>query len=142
MDGRDKNDPGGVFWLHVGSFAVYNVLIGYLLLHREEPGVTSLVTFFVAMALHFFVNDYGLREHHGRAYHRYGRWVLAAAVTAGVGLGYLVDVGDLLLAVLFAFLGGGVILNVIKEELPAERRSRFGSFATGVAGYTAVLLLM
>jgi formate-dependent nitrite reductase membrane component NrfD len=27
--------PAAVFWIHIGSFAVYNALIGYLLLHRE-----------------------------------------------------------------------------------------------------------
>jgi hypothetical protein len=31
---------------------------------------------------------------------------------------------------------------VIKEELPAERESRFWPFARGTGGYAAVLLLM
>ncbi|WP_245180726.1 ZIP family metal transporter [Haloarcula amylovorans] len=74
---RGENEGGseshGVFWVHIGTFTLYNVLIGYLLLHREESGVASLAIFFVAMALHFFVNDYGLREYHGSAYRRYGR---------------------------------------------------------------------
>ncbi|MBV0924661.1 hypothetical protein KTS45_10675 [Halomicroarcula limicola] len=130
----------GVFWVHIGTFTLYNVLIGYLLLHREESGVASLAIFFVAMALHFFVNDYGLREYHGSAYRRYGRWALAAAVFAGLGLGYVVEVSELLLAVLFALLAGGIVLNVIKEELPAERKSRFWAFLAGVVGYTALLL--
>lgn len=43
---------------------------------------------------------------------------------------------------LFAFLAGSVVLNVIKEELPSERRSRFASFAAGVLGYSVVLLAM
>lgn len=46
------------------SFAIYNLLIGYLLLHREEPGRLALMLFFIAMALHFLVNDFGLQEHH------------------------------------------------------------------------------
>ena len=41
---------------------------------------------------------------------------------------------------LFAFLAGGVVLNVMKEELPEERQSRFGAFLLGVAGYGGVLL--
>lgn len=129
-----------VFWLHCGSFAVYNALIGYLLVHREVPGVTSLLTYAAAMGLHFLVNDVGLREHHGDVYHRRGRWLLAGAIVAGCGLGYAVAVDELALALLVAFLAGGVILNVIKEELPADRESRFWAFAAGATGYTLVLL--
>jgi hypothetical protein len=36
----------GVFWLHIGSFTLYNLLIGYLLLHREETGLWSLLLYF------------------------------------------------------------------------------------------------
>ncbi len=44
--------------------AVYNALIGYLFFHRLAAGLEDLLLFFVAMALHFVVNDHGLREHH------------------------------------------------------------------------------
>lgn len=44
------------------------------------------------------------------------------------------------LAVIIAFLSGGVILNVLKEELPEERESRFWPFFLGAAGYAAVLV--
>ncbi|WP_339103894.1 hypothetical protein [Haloterrigena salinisoli] len=138
--GEPERTPDGVFWVHAGSFAAYNALVGYLLVHREEPGVTSLAFFVVAMALHFVVNDFGLREHHGRIYHRYGRWLLAAAVLLGVTVGYATPVSEFVLALLLAFLGGGIVLNVIKEELPSERRSRFGSFVVGAAGYSLLLL--
>ncbi|MFB6119576.1 MAG: hypothetical protein ABEJ68_00490 [Halobacteriaceae archaeon] len=130
-----------VFWMHVAAFSGYNLLVGYLLLHREQPGVESLLLFGVAMALHFVVNDWGLRHHHGDAYHDRGRWVLAGAILLGLGVGFVVPMDREALAVLFAFLAGGVILNVIKEEVPAERESRFSAFALGATGYAAVLLL-
>ena len=129
------------FWVHIGSFALYNALIGYLLLHREETGVESLLLFFVAMALHFLVNDYSLREHHGRAYRHYARWLLAGSVFVGLAVGYVTPISELHLAVLFAFLAGSIVLNVIKEELPADRESHFWAFAAGVVGYSALLLL-
>lgn len=131
--------PRGVFWIHIGSFAAYNGLIGYLLLHREQTGIAALTTYFAAMALHFVVNDYGLRDHHGRAYHRYGRWILSAAVFVGLAVGYVTAVSELWLALLFSFLAGGIILNVIKEELPTERQSRFWAFVLGVFVYSLVL---
>lgn len=132
----------GVFRLHVGSFALYNVLIGYLLVHREDPGVAGLVFFAVAMGLHFLTNDIGLRHHHRDGYDRVGRWTLALAVLVGWLLGVVVTVRALTVGALTAFLGGGVVLNVIKEELPAERESRFWAFAVGAGGYAALLLAM
>lgn len=139
----EEDIPGpGVFWLHVVSFAIYNALIGYLLLHREDPGLRGLLLFFVAMALHFLVNDYGLRKDHRGAYDRSGRWILSAAVLLGWGIGTQVEIGELPLALLFAFLAGGIVLNVLKEELPAERESRFSAFVLGAAGYAAILLLL
>lgn len=130
----------GVFWLHISSFAIYNALIGYLLFHREEPGILSLLFFAIALGLHFVVNDYGLRENHKHIYDKTGRWILAAAIMVGAAIGYGTKIHEAAIAVLFAFLAGGIILNVLKEELPEERESRFGAFALG-AGIYAVLLL-
>lgn len=132
----------GVFWLHIGSFALYNLLIGYLLVRRPEQGLPELVWFFVAMALHFVVNDFGLREHHKAAYTRTGRWVLAAAVLLGWSAGLFGELPEATRALLVAFLAGGVVLNVLKEELPTERESRFWPFALGAAAYAALLLLI
>lgn len=138
--GGEARPEAGVFWIHLGSFAAYNLLIGYLLVHREEADLRGLVIFAVAMALHFLVNDQGLREHHGRAYDHVGRWPLAAAPLAGFVLGISTTVSPVLLSALFAFLGGGIVLNVLKEELPEDRESKFWAFAAGSGGYAALLL--
>ncbi|GKZ13653.1 hypothetical protein [Haladaptatus sp. T7] len=131
-----------IFWIHIGAFTAYNALIGYLLVHREQPGVVGLALYATAMGLHFVVNDYGFRDHHRETYDRIGRWVLATAVVAGWGIGINTHVDEAVVNTLFAFLAGGVILNVIKEELPEERRSRFWAFAVGAGCYSAILLLV
>ena len=140
--GKGDTTSPGVFWLHIASFSIYNGLIGYLLLHREQPGIISLLLFSFAMALHFVVNDSGLREHHKQIYDRIGRFLLAAAIIVGWVLGSATEIGRAAIAVLFAFLAGGVILNVLKEELPEERESRFWAFALGAGIYTAILLAL
>lgn len=139
--GRDRSESQ-VFWVHVGSFALYNVLIGYLLARSESPSGRGLVLFTLAMALHFVVNDVGLRDHHKELYVRTGRWLLAAAVLAGWAVGQALTVREVVLHALTAFLAGGIVLNVLKEELPEDRESRFGSFALGAAAYTALLLAL
>ncbi len=138
--GRERRPSRGAFWLHLGSFAVYNVLIGYLLLHREETDLRGLIIYGIAMAMHFVVNDPGLREHHGKTYDKEGRWILAVTPLLGWGIGLVTELPPLATASLFAFLAGGVVLNVLKEELPEERESRFSAFAIGTAAYAALLL--
>lgn len=145
VDHRGSRDGGGTpsegtFWVHVGAFAAYNALIGYLLFHPEAPGIGGLLFFAVAMGLHLFVNDHGLRQHHAGAYRRLGRWVLAGAVVVGGLVGATVSIERAAIGALFAFLAGGVVLNVVKEELPPERESRFSAFAVGAVGYAALLL--
>ena len=137
-----SSSPGG-FWIHTGLFAAYNCMVGYLLHERlAEQGSGDLALFTLAMTLHFLVNDYGLRHHHKHQYLRIGRWLLAGAVLSGWALARLLPLGPALAAALLAFIAGAVILNVLKEELPAERDSRFGAFALGAALYALLLLAL
>jgi hypothetical protein len=129
------------FWLHIAAFSLYNALIGYLLVDKQDLGVQGLLFFGMAMALHLVVNDNALRQHHEEHYGRLGRWVLALAVLMGWGLGVVVRLDEAVLAVLFALLAGGIVLNVFKEELPEERESCFGSFTLGAGGYAVLLLV-
>ena len=132
--------PARTFWVHLISFAAFNVVIGYLLLHREETGLYNLLTYAVAMAMHFVVADQGLREQFYPAYDGLGRWILGAAPLVGWALGVEVDVPPLAVSALFAFLAGGIVLNVLKEELPEHRESHFSAFALGTGLYAALLL--
>lgn len=139
----DQESPSqGIFWLHIASFSLYNALIGYLLAAGQDREAVGLLTYFIAMALHFIVNDFGLRERHRRTYDRIGRWVLAAAAILGWGIGMVEELGFSAVHMLFAFLAGGIVLNVMKEELPERRKSRFSAFALGAAAYSALLLLL
>lgn len=115
-----------VFWIHMGSFAVYNALIGHLLLHREVMTLGALAFFTVAMALHFVITDYGLNEDHKAPYRRIGRWVLIAAVAAGFLVGAATEISGAAIAVLTAFLAGGVILNVLRRRCRASGRAGSG----------------
>lgn len=132
----------GVFWLHMVSFALYNAIIGFLLASGELGGLRQQLAFFLAMGLHFTVNDYGLHADHRDAYAHAGRWVLAAAIVAGWLLGIADAATEIIARLLFAFIAGGVILNVMKEELPKERQSRLGSFIAGALLYAGLLVMM
>lgn len=133
----EDSTPAATYAVHIGAFALYNLLVGYLLLHGEREGMGAYAA---AMGLHFVVNDYGLRQHHKARYDRAGRWLLAAAVFGGWWFGTRVELPHLAVMLLIALLAGGVVLNVLKEELPEQRESRFSAFLAGAAVYGAVQL--
>ena len=60
----------------------------------------------------------------------------------GWAVDLLAEVPEVVVAGVTAFLAGGVIMNVLKEELPEERESRFWAFAIGAALYAALLLAL
>jgi hypothetical protein len=131
-------DPG--YWLHLGGFAAYSALIGYLLVERAGRGPLALAVYGLAMALHFLIVDHSLREEHGRVYDHGGHWVLAASVLAGWVAGATTPLSEVVFARLFAVLAGGVVITSLRAELPGEREGRFWPFCLGAAAYTVLLL--
>jgi len=137
----DHADPGGVFWLHLGSFALYNAVLGYVLVELGGDELSGLLLFALAVGLHLFVNDHGLRGHYEQRYHRYGRWLLAATVFLGVVFAGTSPVQVAHIEMLRAFVAGAIVFNVIKEELPTHRESSFPMFLAGGGLYAALLLV-
>lgn len=142
----DGEKPGvlrrGVYLLHIGSFAVYNALVGYLLVHRETSGTLNLILFVIALGLHFVVNDAGLVERFSVRYAQRGRWVLVGAILVGWAAGMMTTLSEGAVTLLYAFIAGGIVLNVLKEELPESHASSFGTFALGMGTYTILLLAL
>jgi zinc transporter ZupT len=135
------NARGTIFWMHIGSFAVYNALVGYLLV-REFDDTVSRLLYTGAVGLHFLGNDYALEQRHLEEYRRRGRWILAVGVLAGWAIATVYEFPHAIIGMLFAFLAGGIMVNVLKEELPEERKSRLPAFLVGAAFYTGLLLAL
>ncbi|WP_198664806.1 hypothetical protein [Lewinella sp. IMCC34191] len=129
-----------IFWIHMASFMLYNGIIGYLLVWREDQTDLGLLYFVVAMAFHFMVTDYGLYDHYREIYKTRGRWLVVGALIGGWVLGLLGRIPEVFIGMIFSFLAGGVIMNVLKEELPEERRSNLWAFIGGVGAYATLLV--
>lgn len=136
-------EPAGVYWLHLGSFLVYNALITYTMALRLRTGVAFAVLFTVAMGLHFVLTDRSLEEHYPRLFAGSGRGLLALALLAGWLLSAVfAPTSTLLVAVLTALLGGSILLHVFKEELPSGGRSSYPWFMAGLVLFAALLTLV
>ncbi|MGD7045750.1 hypothetical protein [Jeotgalibacillus proteolyticus] len=132
----------GVFWIHISSFFIYNAVIGYLLIREEYQGAWEMFFYFIALSIHFITNDRALRSDHQHVYDRYGRLLLSFATLLGWGIGALFEVHEFIISILVAFLAGGIVLNVLKEELPEEKESSFAAFSLGLFSYSVLLLVI
>ena len=140
-----RSGPGtsGLYRLHLGSFVIYNALITYTMPLRLRTGVLFALLFTLAMGLHFVLTDRGLEERYGARFRRSGRLVLAGALVLGWAVAaVLAPTSTLLVALLTALLGGSILLNVFKEEIPSGRRTSFGWFLAGLILYAALLALV
>jgi hypothetical protein len=131
---------GDAFRLHIGGFAAYTALVAYLLVRNLEESGMSTALYAVAIGFHFLSVDHSLREEHGEAYERRGRFLLAAAVAAGWVTAVFVRAPKDLLAVALAFVSGAVIMNSAVMELPEERDGRFVPFLAGGVLYGLLLI--
>lgn len=130
------------FFFSLFSYALFNFLVGYAVADKNDPEVQPLVLFTIAMALHYFINDHALSSKHPRAYENWGRYVLVLCLFLGWLLGQWVILPPTAVALVSAFIGGGVIMNVIRHELPHENPHSLPAFLLSAAGYTLLLLTL
>ena len=132
--------PAGVFYVHLAAFGLLNALVAYTMPLRLRTDVAFAVLFSVAIGLHFVLTDRGMSETYPRRFSARGRYALAGALVLGwLAVAIAAPTSTLVVSLLTAFVGGFVLMNVFKEELPAERSSSFPWFLGGVLVYAALL---
>ncbi|MBB6055117.1 hypothetical protein HNR75_000999 [Tolumonas osonensis] len=125
--------------LHIGSLAAYVWLIGYMLVQRLDPE-DSLVLYAMATIFHFLAISHELPEKYGVLYGLRERFILAGMCMLGWAAGQLFALPHMVLALMVAFISGGIIINSIIMELPKEKDGRFLPFVAGGVCYALILL--
>jgi len=136
-------DPA-TFWLSLGGFVIFNASIGYALADPADLAVSPYWIFVIAMGLHFLANDESMVENHGIRYQRYGRWLLIAGLLAGWIIGRVpqYDMDGAGLAVVLAYVAGGMIMNIMRHELPVTSRTvNAAAFALGAFVFGVLVLI-
>ena len=132
----DDNRRGrAVALLQLGGYTAYSVIIGFMLAQYAEYGPVWLAFYTVALGLHLYMNDRCvLRE---RTWAAAGPLLLAGAILAGWSAGLALPQVYSVAVLLFAVLAGGMILNILNDELP---RGGDGTALHFVLGTVAVTL--
>lgn len=128
------------YWFDLASYALFNFLVGYAVTDKDDPEVQPLILFTIAMSLHYFTNDYSLNQTHEVDYQRWGKWILILSLFSGWLLGVFLTLPPTAVALVSAFIGGGVMMNVTRHELPEENPHSLPAFLFSAAAYTCILL--
>jgi hypothetical protein len=136
---------GNVAPLYSGTmagYALYVLLIGYLLVRREDASALSLGLYVFAIGLHLFMMDGELSEQFEHLYEPAGRVLMACCVLLGWVFGMAGAFPDSFTSRLFAFLAGGVLITSVHAEVRAEKGARFWWFVGGAGAYATILMLV
>ena len=131
-----------IFWFHISAYGILNFILGYLMQDISEHTLIDCILFFITAALHFFIIDEHLRENQKSLYDKQGRWLLVSAIFCGAIMGQVTYFEEVIVGLVWSFLAGSLILNVLKRELPNEKDTCFGSLMGGSLLFTVLLLLM
>lgn len=138
-DSSAVSDPN-LINVHVLGLAAYVGLMSYLLVRDAGDSVTATTLYTFAFGGHFLALDHSLREGYGEAYQLNGRWLMAASCLIGWFIGVSFVLQEFALALLVAFISGGVIMTNTLMELSEGKDGRFLPFVCGSLLYGLILI--
>jgi hypothetical protein len=139
-EGGEGQGHSSFFWLHIGVFAAYNVLIGYVTVHNILPGRFVLVLLVLALGLHFFGINHTLWINYRDDFDRYGPLIFSVSLFVGWLLGVMTDFAQATYIMMYSFLAGAIIVSVFNDELPNRHEAQFWPFFIGIVIYTYLMM--
>lgn len=139
-DGGHASESWLPFAVRITAFAAYNLLLGIFLTTNPPGTMVAQTVVIIALSMHFIMVDRHLRSRHRHAYDRLGRWVVAPSILIGAIAGGMQFLPQWLLEFMFALLAGGMILNVLGQELPHKAQGQLLPFTTGAALFGALFV--
>lgn len=130
------------FWVSLGGYSLFNFFVGASLSDSNNPEIQPLFLFTIAMGMHYFISDHNANEENFTLYNRKGRWILVLALFLGYIVGYLTSIPDTIVAIAVSFISGGVLLNVLRYELPKREQVGYYFFLTGSLIFTLIILTL
>lgn len=128
------------FWISMAGYTLFNFFMGASLADPLNTDIQPIWLFTIAVGLHYFVHDHNLRQDHKEAYEIEARWILVAALVLGWLTGFYFKIPDALIALVVAFVSGGMIINAMRYELPEKEGHTYRYFVLGALGYSILLI--
>ncbi len=130
------------FRIHILAFSLINYLYAYTLPSLVSTGWAYSLLYTLAISAHITLTDRTLARSHPKYFRSKARLLFILFILLGLFHAYLLHpISDLTLAITTAFLGGGVLLTVFREEMPKASMTQLPWFLSGVFSMSFMLLL-
>jgi len=129
-----------LFSLRAILYALYNIMIAYIITQRPGEGLINITLIASALMLHFMVINVHSHEKYGELFEKYMRWPAVCGLIVGWALGIIISIPDAITVTAFSLIGGMITYIALKKELPqTEHRAPF-HFIAGVVIYSLIVL--
>ena len=129
-------------YLKGGGFFIYNVLTGYVLANWSRPGIIPVFLAGSVLTMHLLGVNHQMRQWNGRVFDNYFRWLFAVAIIIGWSAGAFLVIPRELEIIVTGVLAGGIITNIMIEEMPSQQPGKIRPFLGGVALIVVVTAFM
>lgn len=125
---------------YIGMFLafLYSLTLTIGMANELPSSVVLTMSFSILIGFHLLSTDLGLVEQNPKMYAESGRFVLVAAIIAGLTISFLGDPDERVADIVSAAVAGVVLYRVMRHELPEFRQAHYRSFVAG-ATFFAVL---
>ncbi|WP_231856472.1 hypothetical protein [Synechococcus sp. MIT S9508] len=128
--------------IRLALFSLVSYLYAYSLPSLLTTGISYGLLYTVVISAHVLLADRVLDQNHRQVFRHRFRWLGSSALFLGtIHAAVFHPISDLTLAIATAFIGGGLLISVFREELPNPNQSRLGWFFLGLITMTTLLLL-
>lgn len=128
--------------LQGGGFFIYSMLSGYVIANWSRPGLIPVLLAGSILTLHMLAVNYQVRKWNSRVFDNYFRWLFALALIIGWCVGTFLTIPKELEIIITGILAGGIITNIMNEELPDQEPHKIRPFIAGVLLITLVTIFM
>ncbi|WP_444684066.1 hypothetical protein [Alkalicoccus luteus] len=129
------------FFVQTCLFFMYNMLIAYIMFAADQS-IEQLIFYSVAVGLHFMTVAHDLFRENESKYRQYGRFMLAGGIFIGYLIATITPYSAVALSIVFSFVSGAIMFNVIKHELPSEESAHLPTFVSAAFIYSGVTVLL
>jgi len=140
-DTEEKLRKDKTLYLQLGGFCAYYAQLGYTVTEYPIAGGSALMVA-VILLVHSLGINHGLRHLNKQRYDKLLRWCFALATFTGWLLGISIEGFSSNLPYWNAFIGGGIIITALREELPHQSETNFLPFLSGSIGASILILLV
>ena len=125
---------------YIGMFLafLYSLTLTIGMANELPSSVVLTFSFSILIGFHLLSTDVGLVGQDPQRYAGSGRFVLVAAIIAGLTISFLGDPSERVTDIVSAAVAGVVLYRVMRHELPEFRQAHYRSFVAG-ATFFAVL---